>query len=386
MRPQNRVWVSLLLVCAVGVSLAGCKKRRRAEAPPEVTEEPAAEPASNEFAVTFVYSGPRDDDGFNAAQAAGEAAVAKMAGVRVNHMDNVPEDSSAVNAIEGASVLGGAKVVFATALPHFDPPVLTAAQKHPNVQYLHCGGLYQEGKHPTNAGSYYGHLDEAYYVAGIVAGMTSRTDRLGFIAGKAVPHVVRDINAFTLGARSVNPGATTTVVFTDRWSDAKAEEKAANDLADKKVDVLAMFVNSPRVILQTAERRKIYSVGVHVDGRQFAPKGYLTGAEFHWEKVYTDYVNAIRAGRPYPHVLRGGIGDGVVNISQFGPAVSDKAKAKALEARAQLAQGKLVIFKGPLRDNASKLLLPPNRGFIQNDVQLEMMAYLVQGVVGTLPD
>jgi simple sugar transport system substrate-binding protein len=283
-------------------------------------------------------------------------------------------------------VLRGASLVFATALPHFDPPVLAAAQKHPRVQFLHCGGLYQEGKHPANAGSYYGHLDEAFYVSGIVAGMTTRTNKLGFIAGSGVPHVLRDINAFTLGARSVNRAVTTSVVFTGSWSDARAEERAANELADRKIDVLAMFVEAPRVILQTAERRGIYSVGVHVDGTRFAPRGYLTGAEWRWGKIYTDYVSAVRSGKPFPRVVRGGLGDGTVTISPFGPAVSEEARAKALAVRAALAQGRLIVFKGPLRDNGSRVLLPPGRAVISNDIQLELMAYLVEGVIGTLPD
>jgi simple sugar transport system substrate-binding protein len=359
----------------------GCKKKR-APQPTEATEESA----SHDLVVAFVYSGPREDDGFNAAQAAGEAAVARVAGVRVIHEDNVPEGSSAVNALEKVVVLGGAKVVFDTALPHFDPAVLTAAQNHPQIQFLHCGGLYQEGKHPANAGSYYGHLDEAFYVSGVVAGMTTKTNKLGFVASTGVPHVLRNINAFTLGARSVNRAVTTRVIFTNAWSDAKAEQAAANQLADGKADVLAMFVESPRTILETAERRGIYSVGVHVNGARFAPKGYLTGAEWSWDRVYTDYVSWVRSGKPFPRVVRGGIGDGTVNISPFGPAVSEEARRKALEARAELAQGRLVVFKGPLKNNAKQVQLPAGRAVVANDIQLELMAYLVEGVIGTLPD
>jgi basic membrane protein A len=372
-----------LLLAALACA-AACQPRR-----PGAGSEPgeeAAAPASTELVVAFIHAGARDDDGFNAAQTAGEAAVTRIRGVRVIHEDDVPEDSSALLALERAAVLRGAGLVFATALPHFDPPVLAAAQRHPQVQFLHCGGLYQEGKHPTNAGSYYAHLDEAFYVSGLVAGMTTRTGKLGFIASSAVPHVLRNINAFTLGARSVNRAVTTAVVFTGHWSDPAAEERAAEALADKKIDVLAMFVKAPATILRAAERRHIYSVGVHVDGSRFAPRGYLTGAEWRWDKIYTDYVEAARAGKPLPRVVRGGLGDGSVNISPFGPAVSGEVENQALQARAALAQGRVAIWKGPLRDNASRIVLPAGRTVVPNDVQLEMMAYLVEGVIGTLPD
>jgi basic membrane protein A len=385
MRTSNRrLLLSGLILCSL--VLPACKKKRTTpEAEPESSQRPAAEP-STAFVVAFLYSGARDDGGFNSAQQAGVAAVAKMLSVKVIEEENVPETGEATSALEKTVVLAEPSMVFATGATHFDPAVLTAALKHPKITFLHCGGFYQEGKHPLNAGSYYGNLDEAFYVAGIVAGMTTRTNRLGFIAGWARPATLRNVNAFTLGARSVNPRATTKVVFTDSWSNAAVEEKAANGLADDKVDVLASFVRSPKVILQTAERRGIYSIGTHVDGSAFAPKGHLTAAVSSWEKIYTDYVAAARDGKPFPHVVRGGIGEGYVNIAPFGPAVSEAARRKALDVRAQLAQGRLTIFRGPIKDNRGAKVIADGQALLAKDVTLEQMGYLVEGVAGSLPD
>jgi basic membrane protein A len=387
----RRHLVVLLMSFALAAGGAGCKRKltSRPSSHTETTEQPSTEQPSEtkgDFVVSFLYGGPKDDGGFNQAHAAGAAAVRKLLGVKVVEEENVPESGQATLLLEKQVLLQNAKVVFATAYGHFDPPVLTEAEKHPEVHFLSCNGRYQEGKHPANAGSYGGYLDEAYYVSGIVAGMTTKSKRLGFIAGKPLPHVLRDINAFTLGARSVNPKITTSVVFTGAWSNPAVEEKAVNDMADKKIDVVAMYVNAPRTILQAAERHHLYSVGVHVNGAEWAPKGYLTGAEWNWQKIYTDYVLAIRDGKPYPHIVRGGIADGYVNISPFGPAVSDAAKQRALDARTRLAQGKLVIFKGPLGDNHGRPIFPKGQELIQKDVRLELMGYLVEGVLGNRPD
>ena len=118
------------------------------------------------------------------------------------------------------------------------------------MTFLHCGGLYQEGKHPNNVGSYFGYIDEAQYVSGIVAGMTTKSNKLGFIAAKPIPQVLRNINSFTLGARSVNPKVTTTVIFTGDWSMPVKEAEAANSLIDQGVDVLTM----PRRLAQGHRR------------------------------------------------------------------------------------------------------------------------------------
>ncbi len=242
-----------------------------------------------------------------------------------------------------------------------------------------------EGKHPGNVGSYFGYIDEAQYVAGIVAGLTTKKNKLGFIAAKPIPQVLRNINAFTLGARSVNPKATTSVVFTGDWSMPVKEAEAANSLADQGVDVLTMHVDSPKVIVETAERRGIFVSGYHANQAALAPKGYLTGAEWNWPKIYTDYVAWVRDGKTFPHLLRGGLKEGFVKLSPYGAAVSDEAKKKADEARAALTEGKLVIYKGPLKDNKGKVVIPAGSEQVQTDIALEKMDYLVEGVVGKLP-
>jgi basic membrane protein A and related proteins len=359
---------------------SGCKRKTRQAA--EQTETDTPEP--KRFTVGVIYGGPKTDS-FNQPHAAAAAALAKLPDIKLLEEENVVSKSASLT-LEKLAVFDHADLIFDTSFGHFDPAMIESALKHPKVTFLHCGGLYQEGKHPPNLGSFNGYLDEAFYVAGVAAGLTSKHGRLGFIAAKPLPHVLRDLNAFTLGARSVNPAATTTVVFTNYWSFGRAEERAANELIDKQIDVLAAYVSTPRIILETAERRGVYSVGVHVNGAEYAPKGYLTGAEWNWNRIYADYVNWVRAGKSFPRVVRGGLAEGYVTISPFGPVVSDRAKEKALEARAKLAEGKLTIFRGPLKSNRGQVVLTAGKEMIQHDIQLEMMSYLVEGVVGALPD
>jgi simple sugar transport system substrate-binding protein len=234
-------------------------------------------------------------------------------------------------------------------------------------------------------GSYFGYIDEAEYVSGIVAGLTTKSNKLGFIAAKPIPQVLRNINAFTLGARSVNPKVTTAVVFTGDWSMPSKEADAANSLADQGVDVLTMHVDSPKIVVEQAEKRGIFATGYHASQAALAPKGYLTGAEWNWGQVYTQYVQWIKGKQPFPHLLRGGFKDGFIKMSPYGAAVSDATKKKADAAKAALTDGSLVIFKGPINDNAGKQIIAPGVSMVQTDVSLEKMAYLVEGVKGSIP-
>src|SRR5689334_5341338 len=336
--------------------------------------------AADPYTVGFIYVGPKTDYGYNQAHAQGAAAVAKLPGIKVKEEEMVPETVAVQKTMESMINLDGAKLLFPTSFGYFEPHILKEAAKNKGVTFLHCGGLYTEGKHPTNVGSYFGYIDEAEYVAGIVAGLTTKTNKLGFIAAKPIPQVLRNINAYTLGALSVNPKVTTSVIFTGDWSLPVKEAEATNSLVDQGADVVTCHVDSPKVVIETAEKRGIYSTGYHANQAALAPKGYLTGAEWNWAAVYKDYVEKIKAGQQWAHLVRGGFKEGFIKMSPYGAAVSADAKTKADAAKEQLTAGKLVIFKGPIKDNAGKDVITAGTERGQTDIELEKMNYLVAGV------
>ncbi|MET0283474.1 MAG: BMP family ABC transporter substrate-binding protein, partial [Polyangiales bacterium] len=237
-------------VLVLALAFAGCGKSQ-SDAPVDKKESAAK---SDTFTVGFVYVGPRDDFGYNQAHAEGARS---LAGVKLLEEEKVPETIDVQKTIESMINLDGASVVFPTSFGYFDPHILKLAPKYPKVTFLHCGGLYTEGKHPENVGSYFGYIDEVEYLNGIVAAHATKSGKLGFIAAKPIPQVLRNINAFTLGARSVNPKIVTTVVFTGDWSLPVKEADSASSLIDQGVDVLTMHVDSPKVIVQTAEKRGV---------------------------------------------------------------------------------------------------------------------------------
>jgi basic membrane protein A and related proteins len=358
---------------------AGCKKTDAEASPAATGSTPAAGAAP--LTVGFIYVGSRSDYGYNQAHAKG---ASQLSGVTLREEENVPETVAVQKTMESMINLDGAKVLFPTSFGYFDPHILALASKYPNVSFLHCGGLYAEGKHPKNVGSYFGYIDEAEYVAGIVAGSTTKTKKLGFIAAKPIPQVLRNINAYTLGARSVDPTVTVSVIFTGDWSLPVKEAEAANSLVDQGVDVLTAHVDSPKVVIESAERRGVFSTGYHASQAELAPKGYLTGAEWNWEKVYTAYIEKIKKGEPWEHLVRGGLKEGFVKLSPYGEAVAEDTKKKADTARAALEAGTLVIFKGPLASNDGKQILAAGESRGQTDIELEKMSYLVEGVKGAI--
>lgn len=341
--------------------------------------------AQTPVTVGVIYVGPRGDFGYNQAQATAAAMLKKMPGVKVVEEENVPETVAVQKTMEAMINQDKAALIFPTSFGYFDPHVLKVAEKYPKTRIAHCGGLWTEGKHPKNTGSYFGYIDECQYLAGIVAGFTSRTKKLGFIAAKPIPQVLRNINAFTLGARSVDPSITTRVIFTGEWSMPVKEAEAANSLIDQGVDVLTCHVDSPKVVVETAEKRGVFSSGYHASQAALAPKGYLTGAEWDWATPYAAQVKALQSGAPMPNFLRGGLKDGYVKMSPYGAAVGDAARRKADAVKAAMLEGGYAIFKGGLKDNKGAVVIPAGKDLDQFDAELEKMNYLVEGVVGTIP-
>jgi len=382
---SRRGFVSTLGVTVFALSLLNCGKKTETAAPPASagSAEAAAPAPQKQFTAGFIYVGSKSDYGYNQAHAEGAKTLTSM-GIKVREEENVPETLDVQKTMESMINLDGASVLFPTSFGYFDPHILKMAEKYPKVIFLHCGGMYTEGKHPKNVGSYFGYIDEAQYVAGIVAGMTTKTNKLGFVAAKPIPQVLRNINSYTLGAKSVNPKVTLSVIFTGDWSMPVKEAEASNSLIDQGADVLSSHVDSPKVVIETAERRGAFSTGYHASQAALAPKGYLTGAEWNWETVYKYYVDKIQKGEPFEHLLRGGFKEGFIKMSAYGPAVSDAAKAKAEEAKKKFMDGTLLIYSGPLKDNAGKEVIPAGTTMAQRDIKLEAMGYLVDGVKGSV--
>ncbi|MBL8534518.1 MAG: BMP family ABC transporter substrate-binding protein [Betaproteobacteria bacterium] len=338
--------------------------------------------AADKLVVGVIYVGPKDDYGYSQAQAQAAAAIKKMAGVMVIEQEKVAETTDVQKVMASMIEEDGASLVFPTSFGYFDPHMLRMAEKYPKVRFAHCGGLWTDGKHPRNTASYFGYIDECQYLNGVVAAHATKSKKLGFIAAKPIPQVLRNINAFTLGAQSVKPDITTQVVFTGDWLLPVKEAEAANSLIDQGVDVLTMHVDSPKVIVETCERRGIHVCGYHADQSALAPKGYLTGAEWNWLTPYTEHVKAAQAGKPLQNFLRGGLKEGFVKTSAYGKSVSEAARKQADGVKASMMKGEHVIFKGPLKDNAGKTVIPAGTMQKQTDVALEQMNYLVAGVIG----
>ncbi|HTF17190.1 MAG TPA: BMP family ABC transporter substrate-binding protein [Chryseolinea sp.] len=334
----------------------------------------------------FIYVGGKDDYGYNQAHAEGAASLKKIPGVKLYEEENVPETIEVQKTMESMINLDGARLMFPVCFGYFDPHILAMAEKYPDVFFLHCGGLYDSTKHPKNIGSYFAYIDEAVHVSGIVAGYTTKTKKLGFVAAKPIPQVLRNINAYTLGARSVDPSITVTVIFTGDWFLPVKEAEAVNSLVDQGVDVITGHLNSPKVLIETAEKRGVYSTGYHTNQSVLAPKGFLTGAVWNWPKLYSKFLQDFSEGKDLSGLHRLGMKDSVVMVAPYGPAVSEDAKKRADDVKKALMSNEgYVIFKGPLTSNTGRMILKYGESLKQTDIILERMDYLVDGVIGTIP-
>lgn len=340
--------------------------------------------AQAKLTVGVIYVGPKDDFGYNQAQAQAAAELKKLPGVKVVEEENVPETTAVQKTMTGMIVQDGAKLVFPTSFGYFDPHMLAIAAKNPEVRFAHCGGMWTEGKHPKNTASFFGYIDECQYLNGVVAGHMSKSKKLGFIAAKPIPQVLRNINAFTMGARSVDPSITTTVIFTGEWSMAVKEAEATNSLADQGIDVFTMHVDGPKVIVETAAKRGKMVCGYHASQAKLAPNAYLTGAEWNWLTAYKTFVEAAQAGKPHPNFIRGGLKEGYVKPSPYGAMVSEAARKNADAIKAKMVAGQFDIFAGGLKDNKGAVVIPAGKVLKQTDLELEKMNYLVEGVVGAV--
>lgn len=337
--------------------------------------------AAEDLTVGIIYVGPRDDFGWNQAHAVAAQALKDVPGVTVIEEENVPETIAVEKTMESMIELDGAGLIFATSFGYYSPYMLDAAKKYPDVQFRHAAPLWKEGD-PKNAGSYFGFLDQAHYVNGVAAGLSTKSNKLGFVAAKPISSVLANINSFALGARSVNPNATVQVIFTGDWSLPVREAEATNALVDAGADVITAHVDSPKVVIQTAEARGVKSAGHNTSQAALAPKGFITGAEYKWETIYKDFAKTLAEGGTLPNTLVGGYDKDFVQNTPYGAGATPEAIKAADAAKEDRKAGK-PVFIGPLKDNKGNEVIPAGVSHAPYDPWIDNINFLVEGVVGS---
>jgi len=327
--------------------------------------------------VGFIYVGTIDDGGYNQAAYQGEVAVGKMPNVKTIHAENVPETAEAERVME-RMIQQGATIVFPTSFGHLDP-ALNVAKKNPKVTFFHEGGL----KSADNLGTFFGTIWQTEYLAGMAAGSASKSGKLGFVVAFPISQTLLNINAFHIGARSVNPNSTTTVVFTGNWCDPAKNAEATQSLVSQGIDVVTQHQDCPVPVIQAAEKAGIMSVGYHVDDQKFAPNGWLTAAIWDWTKLFPDLVTQAMNGTYKPAVQRFYMKDGVVNLAPFGAKVPKTAQDAIAAAKTKMADDPFLAFNGPVKDQQGAVKIAA--GTKPDITFLESINWLAEGVVGNIP-
>ena len=336
----------------------------------------AADAGEAKLKVGVVHLGSITDGGYNQAHAEGVAVMKRnLPDVEVIQVENVPEGADAERVMENM-IKRGARLVIAASFGYLEP-ALRVAQKYPDVKFVHPGGF----KRVPNFTTYWASTPEAFYLMGIAAGKTTRTNKIGYVVALPISFFLANINAFELGARSVNPNVETRVVFTGTFLDPAKEATAANALLEQGVDTLGVIVDSPITVVQTAEKRGAYAVGFHSLGAQkFAPKGWISGVAFTWGNLYTRFARQVLEGTFKSENILGTLADDYLTLAPFGPAVPADAVRLIETKKADLISGKLHPFQGPLRDNRGVERVKAGEVFPLPE--LRKMDWLVEGVVG----
>jgi basic membrane protein A len=334
-----------------------------------------AEAAKDKVKAAWVYVGPVGDAGWSFGHDLGRrGAETAFPWLETAFIESVSE-ADAERVIE-TFVQKGFDVIFTTSFGFMDP-TLNVAKKYPDKVFMHCSGF----KRAENVGTYFGRMYQAKFLAGLVAGKMTKSNIIGYVAPVQIPEVIRLINAFTLGARMVNPKAQVKVVWTGDWFLPAQEREAANSLMDAGADIIQTGCDSSAP-LQAAEERGIGAIGYDSDASKYAPKSWLTGPIWEWAVIYKDVIQNVKDETWTNKDYWWDISTGVVKLAPYGPMVPEDIKKFVAEWQEKLIKEEYDVFTGPIKDQAGKVRIPA--GHTEKDREPLEMMWFVEGVQGTI--
>ncbi len=360
-------------------SLVACNRNEPAK-PAPATSAASVPPmqAGAPLKVGFVYSGPVGDGGWTYAHDWARKLLEAEFGdkVKTTFIENVPEGPEAEKAFRDLAKQGN-QLIIGTTFGYMEP-MLKVAKEFPDVKFEQATGYKTAG----NMAVYEARTYEGAYLAGIIAGKMTKTNRLGFVASIPIPEVIRNINAYTLGAQSVNPKVATRVAWVNSWFDQDKERAGALKLIADGADVLIQNTDSPAV-LKTAQEKGVMAFGWDSDMTAYGPKAHLASATIDWAPYYKKVVQDVLDHTWKPGKTWGGVRQGMIRIASPAPTLPESVILLLGERLNEMRAGKLKPFQGPFQDQNGSEIVAAGKSL--EDKDLKAMNYYVKGVVGAIP-
>jgi len=365
------IGLMLTLILVLGGILTGCSSKSNTTTPD----------AAKKVKVGFIYVGPIGDGGYTFAHDQGRLFLEKELAGKIEktvYKESVKEDTAEVDKVCEELINNGVTVIVGTSFGFMDG-MAKSAKKHPDIKYMHCSGYTQD----TNMSNYFGRDYQVRYLSGIVAGMKTKSNKIGYVAAMNIPECVRGINAFALGVKSVNKSAVVKVTWTNTWYDPAKEKEAAKALLDGGVDVIAQHQDTtgPQI---AAEEKGVWSIGYNSDMSKAAPNAYMTAPIWNWGPYYVDQVSKVIAGTWKSESYWGAMeADNAKSIIYLAPLTKNApagAQAAVDSAKADIISGKNKVFAGPIKDNTG--VLKVKEGEVMSDKDMLSVDWFVEGVEG----
>ena len=364
--------LSLLLASLMSIAIVGCGNGNSS---PADSNQSGGGNAKTNVKVGFVYIGVPGDEGYTYSHDQARKQLEEELGVETLVVENVQEDASCATSIRDL-IDRGCNVIFSNSFGFMDY-TLEVAQEFPDVKFFHCSGY----KTNDNMSAYFGRMYQARYLSGIVAGLKTETNKIGYVAAVAIPEVIRGANAFALGVASVNPEATVEILFSGTWYDPSLERSVAKTLLDKGCDVIAQHQDTTAAQVAAEESGK-FAIGYNSSTANVAPKAYLTAPIWDWSVYVIPQVQAIIDGKWEASNEWLPMDTGIVKLDELTDLCAEGTQEAVDAAMQKIADG-FDVFEGPIKDNEGNVRV--KEGEKLTDEEMLELNWLVENIVGTMP-
>ncbi len=355
------VFMTILVIVVIGIFFINETKTET-----DVTKEKTK--------IGFLLNGICQDKSYGQSHYEGIEKVAEKLNLEILYRENVPENEECVQMIEEL-IEEGCEIIICNSfgLGEWE---LKAAEQHPEIYFFHATGTQTA----HNLSTYFGRMYQVRYLSGIVAGLQTETNEIGYVAAFPISEVNRGINAFTLGVKKVNPKATVYVKWSNSWTDDEMTETATKNLLEAhKIDVVAMHTDS-LAVLKLAEECGIWSIGYNMDNAKNYPNTFLTAPVWKWENFYEPHILECLQGKFMSQSYWEGIETGLIALSPLTDNVKEGIKEVMKEEQKALESMMIDVFYGTIKDQNGVIRVQEGES-MTDYVMLNEFDWYVEGVV-----